>query len=74
MNDHDEQHELEMIQRVHDFLFRPHIEGKPTRAEQIDEALSALRAGKISARITLWLAAVFAAIGALWSNLPGFWR
>lgn len=74
MNDRDEQHELEMIQRVHDFLFRPHIEGKPTRAEQIDEALSALRAGKIGGRVVLWMAGVIAAIGALWANVQGFWK
>lgn len=53
-----------MIQRVHDFWFVPPLEGKPTRAEQTDEILAAVRAGKIGTRIVLWLAGLVIAVGA----------
>lgn len=74
-NEHDDlQKILEMVRRGDDFLFQPHIQGKPTRAEQLDELLSAVRAGKIGTRITLWIAGVIAAFGAIWSNWVGFFK
>ena len=59
----DDDKELEMVRRAHDFLFVPPIEGKPNRAEQVDELLGAVRAGKIGTRIVLWLCGLVAAIG-----------
>lgn len=66
--------EHEMMRRVHDFLFVPPIEGKPSRSEQLDEVLSAVRAGKMGTRMLLWLAGIIAACAAIWSNLAGFWK
>ena len=68
----DDEHE--MIKRVHDFLFAPPIEGKPARSEQLDEVLSAVRAGKMGTRLLLWLAGLFAAATAVWSSISGFWK
>ncbi len=65
----DEEHE--MIRRVHDYLFVPPIEGKPSRARQVDELLSVVRAGKLAGRLLLWVAGVAGAIGAIWTSLFG---
>ncbi len=65
----DEEHR--MIKRTHDFWFVPPIEGKSSRAEQIDELLGAVRAGKIGTRIVLWLAGLVAAIGVVVAQMRG---
>lgn len=65
----DEQ--AEMMKRLDDFLFKPPIEGKPSRAQQIDELLAAVRAGKMGTRLLLWLAGVVAASTALWATISG---
>lgn len=57
---------------AHDFLFEPPIKGKPPRAEQIDEVLSTVRAGKLGGRAVLWLAGVIAAAAAIWNSVGGF--
>lgn len=66
----DEEHD--MIKKVHDFWFVPPIEGKPSRAAQIDEVLSAVRAGKVGTRALLWLGGVLAAAGVILSNMSGW--
>ena len=69
---------LASAKRTERFLYEPHIEGKPTRAEQIDEWLSTYRAGKLagklSLRLAMWITGAIAAVGALWTNLQGFWK
>lgn len=59
-----------MMKRVHDYLFHPPMEGKPTRAAQLDEVLGAVRAGKLGTRVLLWLAGIVAAASAIWMKLP----
>jgi len=65
----EEEHNL--IREVHEFWFKPPIEGKPNRAAQIDEVLGAVRAGKIGTRLLLWAAGIIAAFGVIWSNTNG---
>lgn len=59
-----------MMKRVHDFLFTPPLEGRPNRAKQLDDVLSAVRAGKIGTRLLLWAAGIFAAGSAILVKLP----
>lgn len=56
-----------------DFLYRPPIEGKGPRAEQIDALLSGVRAGKLGFRVTLYLAGFVAALGGALGTLKGWW-
>ncbi|EEX09636.1 hypothetical protein SL1157_1680 [Ruegeria lacuscaerulensis ITI-1157] len=63
--------EHDMIKEVHDFLFKPPLEGKSSRAEQLDEIMSAVRAGKMGTRILLWLAGVVAAVSAILVQFKG---
>lgn len=63
--------EREQLQNLHDFFFKSHLEGKPTRAEQLDEVLMAVRAGKFGSRIILWLAGFVAALGVIWAYFTG---
>lgn len=63
--------EHRMVKRTHDFWFEPPIEGKPNRAQQVDEVLSAVRAGKIGTRIVLWLCGLIAAVAAAYTTLKG---
>ena len=66
--------EHQMIKRTHDFWFAPHVEGKPTRAEQIDELLSGVRAGKLGFRVALYLAGFVAAVGAAYGSVRGWFK
>lgn len=70
----EEEHEMirklaERQERMNRFLFHPPIEGKATRAEQIDEVLSAVRAGKIGTRVVLWLCGLVAAVAGAYAAL-----
>ena len=47
------------------------IEGKTSRAEQIDEVLTAVRAGKLGTRIVLWICGLIAAVGAAYAAIKG---
>ncbi len=66
----DDEHK-EMVRRVHDWLFEPPIEGQTTRAEQLDRVMAGIRAGRIGARVLLWIAGFVAAIGAAWAQIKG---
>ena len=66
----DDEHN--MIREVHEFLFRPPVEGRPNRAVQLDEIMSAVRAGKMGTRILLWLSGVFVAFAAVWGQAKGW--
>lgn len=68
----DDEHD--MIKKVHDFLFTPPLENKPSRAQQIDDLLSAVRAGKLGARSLLWIAGFAAAMGAFFAQMKGWWK
>lgn len=66
--------EHKMIARVHDYLFHPPVEGKTSRAEQLDEVLVAVRAGKLGTRALLWLSSLVVAAGAVWAALSGWFK
>lgn len=59
------------LDEVHDFLLKPTGPGKPSRAEQLDDALAGVRAGKITARFILWISGFMVAIVAAWNSLKG---
>lgn len=57
---------------LHRFFFAPIGPKQPSRAEEIDQVLTAFRTGKFSMRAFLWLCAVVAACGTAWAQLKGF--
>lgn len=59
------------LRKVHDFLYDPPMEGHESRATMIDQVLSAVLVGKLTARVALWLAGAVAAISAAWAVLKG---
>ena len=63
--------ERTQLRELHDFLLKPTGPGKPSRAEQIDDALAGFRAGKLTARFTLWLAGFIVAVLAAWNAVKG---
>ncbi|WP_157057477.1 hypothetical protein [Loktanella sp. 3ANDIMAR09] len=53
------------LDELHDFFLKPRAPGKPSRASQIDDLLEAVRAGKLTGRVILWVAgAIIALVGA----------
>ena len=48
--------------------------GKPTRAQQIDDLLIAVRTGKLSFRAVLWVAGALAALAAAYTEVKGLWK
>jgi hypothetical protein len=64
-DDHVEDHEFrEMLRNVHDYFMKPRGMNLPSRAEELDDVLDAVRAGKFVVRAVLWFLGVIAAIGA----------
>ena len=63
--------EEKMLRAIHQFLIEPRGPKLPSRAEEIDSALDAVRAGKIGARAVLWLAGFISAVGAAWLMFRG---
>lgn len=66
--------EHSMMKRVHDWLFESPVEGGETRAKQLDTLLSAVRAGKLGGRVTLWIAGFVAAVLAAYAQVKGLWK
>lgn len=64
--------ENRMVRELHDYFMVPEIEGKPSRAKQIDDVLMAARAGKMGARAVLWLCGFIISISATWSAIKGW--
>lgn len=64
--------ERQKLEEIHDFFFKPSLSGKPNRAEQIEDVLSVVRTGKISARIVLYLAGGIVALAAAWNQITGW--
>lgn len=61
----DEQ-EMEKLDEIHAFFFQEHIKGQPSRAQQIDEVLMAVRTGRNAFRAVAWMLGGVALIGAAW--------
>lgn len=68
----DEEHS--MIKEVHEFLFKAPVEGKPNRAVQLDEIMSAVRAGKMGTRLLLWMSGVIVAFAAILGQAKGWFK
>lgn len=62
------------VDDLHSFFMRRELPHKKTRAEEIDEILATVRAGKIGARLTLWGLGFIAAVGAAWGSTRGWWK
>lgn len=62
--------ERKMLSDLHSFLMKPTGPGKPSRAEQLDDALGSIRAGKLVARFALWISGAIIAITAAYNS---FW-
>ena len=63
--------EIVKIDEIHTFLMKPTGPGRPSRAREIDEALTAIRAGRLIARLSLWTVGFVAAVGAAWVSIKG---
>lgn len=55
--------ESQMVREMHDFWHKPDVPGKPTRAAQVDEVLTAMRAGKMGARVVVWISGAIITVG-----------
>ncbi|WP_157057529.1 hypothetical protein [Loktanella sp. 3ANDIMAR09] len=63
--------EREKLDDLHDFFIKPRAPGKPSRASQIDDLLEAVRAGKLTGRVILWVAGAIITMTAAWKGLGG---
>lgn len=59
------------LNELYSYLLAPRGPNQPSRAEEIDAALSGIRSGKLTARTFLWLCGVIVAVGAAWTQLKG---
>lgn len=64
--------EHDKIEDVHDFLFRPAVAGQMTRAQKLDDLLNAVSAGKLGARVVLWLAGAIVGVAGALAILKGW--
>lgn len=62
----DEKAKLDDLHRY--FMVEP-LPGKKSRAQEIDDLLTAARAGKLTARAVLWVMGFIAAFGAAWAAI-----
>ena len=63
-----------MISEMHDFWFKPPVAGRPTRAQQVDDVLTAVKTGKLTVRAALWMAGAIIAITAALGQVKGLWK
>ena len=63
--------EQKMLEEIHRFLIEPRGPKLSSRAEEIDVALDAVRAGKLGARAVLWVAGAISAVVGVWLMLRG---
>jgi len=54
----------ERVKEIHDYLFKPPLEGQKPRAHEIDAILRTTRAGKLAVRVFVWLLGIIAAVSA----------
>ena len=65
--------ERQKITDLHDFFMKPAAPGRPSRAEQIDDALTVIQMGKMSTRGFLWICGLIVGVTAAYTALIG-WR
>lgn len=64
--------EKKKLDELHAFFMRPRAPGRPSRAQDLDDVLMAVRTGKMGVRALLWFCGAIAAIAAAWVQLKGF--
>lgn len=57
------------LDELHDFFMKPAVEGRPSRAQEIDDLLLTVRAGKLGWRIILSVCGLVIALAATWAIL-----
>lgn len=65
---------LACAKRTNKWLFEPPIVGKPSRAQQLDDLMAGVRAGKMSFRVVLYAAGFVAAMGTAFGTVKGWWQ
>lgn len=65
---------VQMSREIHDFWLKSDREGKPTRADQVDELLALLRAGTLSATVFMRLCAFIILVGTVVAAVRGLMR
>lgn len=68
----DEKEDEDKLDELHRFFFDALGPKQPSRAEEIDQMLTAFRTGKFGVRVVMWGCAVIAAIGAAWAQFVGW--
>ena len=63
---------IHALEEKSDFWHRPSVPGARTRAQQVEDLLSALRAGGLVSRALLWIAGLIIAAGTAWTTLKGW--
>lgn len=63
---------VEKLEDQSDFWHRPPVTGARTRAQQVEDLLSALRAGGLVSRGLLWIAGAVIAFGAAIPHVRGW--
>jgi len=63
--------ERQKLDDLHDFFIKPRAPNKPSRATQIDDLLEAVRAGKLTGRVILWVAGAIITVVAAIKGLGG---
>ena len=67
--------ERRQLADLHAFFFRgtPGVRGAISRAERIDQLITAYESGSLVIRSVIYLAGFLAAAGAVWNLLKGHW-
>jgi len=65
--------ERQKLDQIHAFFFKTDLPKKPSRAEQIDQLLGAVRAGKVTTRVIMWAAGLIIAVTGVYSTAKGLW-
>lgn len=63
---------LDKLEDQSDFWHKPPVAGARTRAQQVEDVLTAIRAGRLVSRGLLWIAGAIIAIGAAVPHLRGW--
>lgn len=61
-----------MMKKTNDWLFGSDTPGKPSRAEQLDDLMSGVRAGKFTFRLALYIAGAVTVFGGAWGTVKGW--
>lgn len=66
-----QENDRQKLDDLHRFFMEPPRPGRPSRADQIDNLLTAVQTGKLSVRALLWLAGGLAVLAGAYSQIKG---